>query len=105
MRFVETTVFTRQVTELLGDEENRALQLAMMLRPDTGAMIRGSGGLRKLRWSRPGSGKRGGIRVIYHWDPESETFFMLFAYPKNVQDDLTPSQLHALRLVVRREFG
>lgn len=76
-----------------------------MLRPDTGAMIRGSGGLRKVRWTRPGSGKRGGIRVIYFWDSASGTFFMLFAYPKNVQDDLTPSQLKALRQVVRKEFG
>jgi hypothetical protein len=65
MRFIETPVFTRVVVELLGDEQYCSLQLALFLRPGLGPVIRGSGGLRKLRWSRPGAGKRGGLRVIY----------------------------------------
>jgi len=101
MRFVETTVFTRQVTGLLRDDEYRRLQLSLVLRPEEGALIQGSGGLRKLRWGRDGSGKRGGLRVIYYWQPATETFLMLFTYPKNVQDDLTPDQLKILRQVVR----
>lgn len=51
MRFVETPVFTRAVTSLLSDEEYRQLQLALLIRPEQGALIRGSGGLRKLRWA------------------------------------------------------
>jgi len=67
MRFVETPVFTRAVTSLLSDEEYRQLQLALLIRPEQGALIRGSGGLQKLRWGAQGRGKRGGVRVIYYW--------------------------------------
>ena len=104
MRFVETSVFTAQVKDLLDDNEYRALQSALLLRPEQGALIRGSGGLRKVRWGARGGGKRGGIRVIYYWDQEATTFYMLFAYPKTVQDDLTPKQLRILRRIVREEF-
>lgn len=104
MWFFETGIFTRQITDLLKDEEYRKLQAALMLRPESGVLIKGSGGLRKVRWGREGSGKSGGIRVIYYWDAETEVFFMLFAYPKNVQDDLTPSQLKTLRQIVQEEF-
>jgi hypothetical protein len=68
-------------------------------------VIRGSGGIRKLRWSLPGRGKRGGIRVIYFWDEPSETFYMLFAFRKNAQEDLTAQQLWVLTRLVREEFG
>ena len=90
---------------LLDDQEYQALQLALLHRPQRGAVIRGSGGLRKLRWSRPGQGRRGGLRVIYFWDEASETFYMLFAYPKNEQEDLTAPQLRVLSRLVREEFG
>ena len=62
------------------------------------------GGLRKVRWSSTGRGKRGGIRVIYYLDKPRETIYMLFAYPKSRQDDLTPAQLKVLRQLVREEF-
>ena len=104
MRFVETSVFTAQVKKLLEDDECRALQSALLLRPEQGALIRGSGGLRKIRWGAKGSGKRGGNRIIYYWDSELETFFMLFAYPKTEQDDLTAQQLRTLRRIVREEL-
>jgi hypothetical protein len=67
-------------------------------------VIRGSGGLRKVRWSLPGQGKRGGLRIIYYWDEASETFYMLCSYPKNVQENLTVPQLRILSQVVREEF-
>ena len=104
MRFVETSVFTTQVKDLLDDNEYRALQSALLLRPEQGALIRGSGGLRKVRWGAKGAGKRGGIRVIYYWDQETAAFYMLFAYPKTVQDDLTPKRLRILRRIVSEEF-
>jgi hypothetical protein len=65
MRFVETPVFTTAVTSLLSDEEYRQLQIALLIRPAQGALIRGSGGLRKLRWGARGRGKRGGVRIVY----------------------------------------
>ena len=104
MRIVETPVFTRAVTALVDDEQYRALQLALALRPEQGDVIRGSGGLRKLRWGLAGRGKRGGARVIYHWDRPTQTFYMLYAYMKQEQGDLTPQQVKVLRRLVREEF-
>ena len=76
-----------------------------MLRPEQGPLIRGSGGLRKVRWAADASGgKRGGVRVIYYWEPARQTFYMLFAYRKNEQGDLTPAQTKILAQLVREEF-
>jgi mRNA-degrading endonuclease RelE of RelBE toxin-antitoxin system len=104
MRFVETPVFTSSLRGLLSAEEYRQLQLALLLRPEQGAVIRGSGGLRKLRWGVAGRGKRGGVRLIYYWAPADELFYLLYVYPKNVQDDLTPSQVRTLRRLVEEEL-
>jgi hypothetical protein len=64
MRFIETSIFTEELQHLLEDEEYRALQLALLFRPEQGVLIPGSGGLRKIRWSQKGKGKRAGCRVI-----------------------------------------
>jgi hypothetical protein len=100
MEFVETPVFTREIKKLLPDDEYRQLQIALLLRPDAGALIPGGGGLRKLRWRLPGEGKRGGLRLIYYW-AIPETIYMLFPFKKSSQDDLTPSQLKELRRLVK----
>jgi mRNA-degrading endonuclease RelE of RelBE toxin-antitoxin system len=105
MRFIETPVFSRAIIALLDDEAYRLLQLAMLLRPECGPLIPNSGGLRKLRWPLPGRGKRGGLRVIYYWDERREVFYMLYAYTKNEQEDLTAQQLRVLARLVREEFG
>jgi hypothetical protein len=105
MRFIETPIFTRVVLELMDDEGLRSLQTTLVQRPELGPVIRGSGGLRKMRWTAEGRGKRGGLRVIYFWDATSETFFMLYVYPKNDQEDLTAQQLRMLSRLVREEFA
>lgn len=105
MRFVETPIFTAAIRSAMAEDEYRALQLALILRPEQGPLIPGSGGLRKLRWGRRGQGKRGGLRVIYYWHLREEAFFMLFVYAKNAQEDLSPSQLKKLRRLVREELG
>jgi len=81
MRFVETPVFTAVVTALLSAEEYRELQLALLIRPEQGVLIRGSGGLRKLRWGVRGRGKRGGVRVIYYWHPARSCFTCCWSMP------------------------
>jgi len=88
------------VTEQWGDEEYRAFQLHLILRPEAGPVIPESGGLRKVRWSLPGRGKRGGARVIYYWKVAADKIFLLFSYPKNVRSDLSATQLRALRRLV-----
>ena len=72
-----------------------------MLRPEAGDVIPGSGGLRKIRWGIPGSGKRGGLRLIYYWAIPMDTIYMLLIYRKSRQDDLTPGQLKLLRTLVK----
>ena len=104
MRFVETTVFTASVRRHLDDEQYRALQLALLLRPEQGRLIPGGGGLRKLRWGAEGRGKRGGVRTIYYWAVEEHVCFMLYVYAKNEQGDLTPAQVKSLARLVREEF-
>ncbi|MGQ0571471.1 MAG: hypothetical protein ACT4P5_18365 [Armatimonadota bacterium] len=69
MVLVETTIFTRQLLGLLSDDEYRRLQVVLASRPSAGTLIKGSGGLRKMRWASGGRGKRGGVRVIYYWLP------------------------------------
>ena len=104
MRFVETPIFTREVTELLSDDEYRGVQLALLFRPEQGPVIPKGGGLRKIRWKRSGAGKRGGLRLIYYWDKDDDAIYMLFVYPKSDQEDLTPSQLRVLRKLVKEEL-
>ena len=104
MRFVETPVFTVALRRHLDDETYRALQLALILRPAQGQIIQGGGGLRKLRWSVPGRGKRGGVRLIYYWDSTGQTFYLVYLYAKNEQGDLTATQLKVLARLVREEF-
>lgn len=100
MIFIETSLFTKEIQHLLPDESYRMLQSVLMLRPDAGSVIRGSGGLRKIRWRVPGSGKRGPLRVIYFWSPP-DTIFMLFPYLKTEQENLTMDQLKLLRRMVK----
>ncbi|MEX5283180.1 type II toxin-antitoxin system RelE/ParE family toxin [Nitrospira tepida] len=98
-------MFTAAVRRQLDDESYRALQLALLLRPTQGPIIQGGAGLRKLRWAAEGRGKRGGVRLIYYWEPASQTFYMLYLYAKNEQGDLTADQLKVLAKLVRREFS
>jgi hypothetical protein len=103
--FLETPVFTRQIRELVEDDQYRELQSVLVARPDAGDLIPRSGGLRKIRVAVSGRGKRGGARVIYYWVVAKDQIYMLLAYAKNVQDDLTEEQLKTLRALIRQEFG
>ena len=104
MEIVETSVFTRQLLALLTDEEYRKLQAALASKPTLGAVIPGSGGIRKVRWGLGGRGKRGGARIVYYWAVSRDLLLMLFLFAKGERDDLTPEQLRELRAVVKKEF-
>ncbi len=70
----------------------------------TAQMLLAVGGLRKLRWSLPGSGKRSGVRIIYSWADACGRLLMLLIYGKNEQDELSAEQVRQLRPLVEREF-
>lgn len=104
MLIIETAVFTRRVEKVLDEESYRLLQLELAQRPDLGEVIRGTGGLRKVRWVGKGRGKRGGARIIYYWIAERGTLLMLLIYEKTEQEDLTSEQRRTLRRLVEEEL-
>ncbi len=89
----------------MSEEKYSELQEALILRPDIGDLIPGSGGLRKIRWGVEGRGKRGGVRVIYYWKVREDQIIFLLAYPKNVQDNLSTEQLKRLKTVMAEELS
>ena len=95
--FIETRLFTHLVKQYFTDEEYRELQTVLMERPDAGAVIPGSGGVRKLRWRTKGRGKRGGYRVIYFVKLTQGLIWMLTLYPKNVAENISPRLLRQIR--------
>ncbi|MCG6156746.1 type II toxin-antitoxin system RelE/ParE family toxin [Rubinisphaera margarita] len=92
--FVETTEFTEWITEELSDEDYSQLQELLMANPQAGDVMKGCGGLRKVRYrdSRRGKGKRSGFRIIYLYIPEAKWFYMLDGYGKDEQDDLSSAE-------------
>jgi mRNA-degrading endonuclease RelE of RelBE toxin-antitoxin system len=104
MKIIETTVFTKRLKTFLHDEGYRKLQNELILNPGKGKIIRGSGGLRKIRWSISGKGKSGGVRIIYYWAKIKEIILMLLIYSKNEQDNLTNEQLKILKSLIEKEF-
>ena len=96
MVFVELTPFVAFRDEYWTDEDLRALQSFLLVSPDAGALIRGGAGLRKLRWSAQGRGKRGGARVIYYWHVPRHRIYLLYGYVKSKREDLTPQQVKVL---------
>lgn len=105
MEFLETPVFTKLITKLISDEEYHLLQLQLSVRPESGDIIRNSGGIRKIRWAGSGRGKRGGIRVIYYFLKEDSQIFLLYAYPKSKKDDLSADQIKQLETLVEEQLS
>jgi hypothetical protein len=105
LEFIENTAFTRHLTEHLDAEEYRLLQMMLLKNPEAGAVMPGTGGFRKARWSdsRRGKGKRGGIRIIYYYFPDDAQLWFVTLYDKNQADDLTPEQKEALREAIHKE--
>ncbi|HKM97892.1 MAG TPA: type II toxin-antitoxin system RelE/ParE family toxin [Buttiauxella sp.] len=86
--FIETPTFFRKRERLLDDDTYRELQEYLLCRHFDGNIIRNTGGCKKLRWCRPGIGKRAGVRVIYYTVTRSGKIYLLTLYAKNVKDDL-----------------
>ena len=104
MRIIETSIFTKRVQEILSEEEYRLFQIQLISDPDAGDIIQGSGGIRKIRWSGSGRGKRGGSRILYYWFNKQGLLLMLFIFKKNEKDGLTKAQLKTLKTIVESEY-
>jgi hypothetical protein len=95
--FIETKLFSRLVSDHLGDEEYAKLQSALIADPEAGDLVPGSGGVRKVRWRVAGRGKRGGIRVIYYARVRQGQIWMLTLYAKNEKENIPANVLRQIK--------
>ena len=95
--FIETKLFTRLADEHLSDDELSQLQGHLNENAEAGAIIRGSGGVRKLRWRAPGRGKRGGLRIIYYLRSKQGEIWLLTLYAKNEAESISGSVLKKIK--------
>lgn len=105
--FVELPAFERYRAAYIDDDGFRVLQDLLMLHPEAGDLIPGTGGLRKLRFidARRGKGKRGGLRVIYYWWELGSQFWLFTVYDKDEMGDLTPLERKALKKMIKDELN
>lgn len=93
--------FERSVQGLLTEEAQRYLELWLALHPRAGAVVPGTGGVRKTRVARSGRGKRGGARIIYYYHAARERVFLILAYAKTEQESLSMDEKKRMRQLIR----
>ena len=99
--FIFTASFRKSWKAMgLDDEDLKKLEEVLLEDPLLGDVIEGTGGARKMRIQLEGCGKSGGGRVIYVDVFELEKLYLLLAYPKNVQDNLSPEQKKMIRRII-----
>ena len=98
--FVETHEFTKKIVTLLTDEQLGKLQILLCDNPEFGKLIKGSGGIRKIRWAAKGRGKSGGVRILYYWAASREKILFLDVYAKNEKESLSEIEIRLLRKIV-----
>jgi hypothetical protein len=94
---VESTAFARQASAIWSQAEYETFVTYIAANPEVGDFVPGTGGVRKLRWRRPGTGKRGGTRVIYYYTTPAWPLYLLKVYAKNAQSDLSADEIQAYR--------
>ena len=95
--FIETPFFTKTIERYLDDDDYAKLQAYINEHPETGAIVAGSGGVRKMRWATEGRGKRGGLRVIYYLLRARCQIWMLTVYGKNVRETIAAHLLRQMK--------
>ncbi|GAA0584722.1 type II toxin-antitoxin system RelE/ParE family toxin [Rhizomicrobium electricum] len=93
----ETALFVRQAEEVWDDAEREAFVSFIAAHPEVGDIVPETGGVRKVRWSRSGSGKRGGVRVIYYYCDPRRPLYLLMVYAKARQENLDPEEKREIR--------
>ena len=101
LTFIETSIFSRERSKYFANDEFRRFEDCLLENPETGDVITGTGGCRKVRWKRQGTGKSGGIRVIYYHISTNHRLYLLLVYAKNQQDNLTDAQKNALYNIMK----
>jgi hypothetical protein len=96
----ETPFFLRQAEDVWDEAEHEEFINFIARHPETGDVIAGTGGVRKVRWGRPGTGKRGGARVIYYYFDANRPLYLLMVYAKARKEDLTSDEKRAVRKLV-----
>lgn len=96
----ETSLFIRQAADVWSDDEHAAFVVHIAANPEEGVVIPDTGGVRKVRWSRAGSGKRGGVRIIYFYHDMGMPLYLLMIYAKARREDLSPDQKRQVRSLV-----
>ncbi len=95
--FIESSVFQKCLSNYLTDEGYTLLQHYLCENPNAGDLVEGSGGVRKLRWAREGTGKSGGVRACYYTRTKAGQIYMLVIYSKSVQDSILGPALKILK--------
>jgi hypothetical protein len=94
---IESPIF-QKLWPLYWDEDERAeFASYIAANPDAGAVIRGSGGVRKIRWAREGSGKSGGVRIVYLTRTQVGEVFLLTLYAKSKSENISLATLKETR--------
>jgi len=97
---IETPTFTEDAKGLWSEEDRGAFCAWLAANPEAGDVIPGSGGCRKVRWRRQGTGKSGGVRVIYFTRLESGELWLLVIYAKSVRGNIPAHLLKSIREVI-----
>lgn len=100
MTVVETPSFLRDAASNLTEQERFEVVTFLATNPEAGDLMAETGGIRKLRWGRPGMGKRGGVRVIYYYHSESVPLFLLNVFAKNEKANLSKAERNEMRRLV-----
>lgn len=105
MEFIEAGAFSRYLREYLDEDGYRDLQSRLAAAPESGDLIPGTGGFRKVRWAdkRRGKGRRGGLRVIYYYFEEEQQIWLMTLYGKDEAADLTAMEKKTLRAAIDAE--
>ena len=98
----ETAVFMRQASVLWTEDERLEFVDFIARNPEAGDLIPASGGVRKIRWGRRGSGKRGGVRIIYFYHDPAMPVYLLMIYAKARRDDLSADAQRTVQRLVAR---
>ena len=100
---VETPIYSRKAEGLLSENEREELAAFISQNPTAGSVVRGSGGVRKVRWVRAGSGKSGGVRVVYYNQLSHQEIWLLTLYAKNERATIPAHELRLIKEAIERE--